>query len=119
MLSPASFTGHQMRAFDKYAIEGKGKENLFISTLDIWSNELFPGQTASTTSRNRYRPHPKKGGTVMPEAIDWRTRPPRRRRFVVILGLAVIIIFGSRTNGRSLRHFWRAHFSFCTAGSWR
>jgi len=33
----------------------------------------------------------------MPESIDWRTRPPRRRRFFVILGLLAIIIFGSRT----------------------
>ena len=32
----------------------------------------------------------------MPESIDWRTRPPRRR-FFVILGLLAIIIFGSRT----------------------
>src|ERR1700757_1042066 len=33
----------------------------------------------------------------MPESIDWRTRPPRRRRFFVVLALAAITIFGSRT----------------------
>jgi uncharacterized membrane protein (UPF0182 family) len=33
----------------------------------------------------------------MPESIEWRGRPPRRRRFVFILALAAIIILGSRT----------------------
>ena len=33
----------------------------------------------------------------MPESINWCTRPPRRRRFFVILGLLASIIFGSRT----------------------
>jgi uncharacterized protein len=33
----------------------------------------------------------------MPESIEWRRRPQRRRRFVLILALVAIIILGSRT----------------------
>ena len=80
----------------------------------------------------------------MPESIHWRTRPPRRRRAFVVLAFAAIMILYSRTalsyyvtpsgcgrtvtetysgkrsafNGRSLRHFSRAHFSFWAARSW-
>jgi uncharacterized membrane protein (UPF0182 family) len=33
----------------------------------------------------------------MPETIDWRERPPRRRRFLIIVGIIAFILFGSRT----------------------
>src|SRR5438067_9341569 len=33
----------------------------------------------------------------MPESIEWRRRPPRRRRFLLILALIAIFVFGSRT----------------------
>src|SRR5215470_14022768 len=33
----------------------------------------------------------------MHESIEWGKRPPRRRRFFLILALIVLFIFGSRT----------------------
>jgi uncharacterized membrane protein (UPF0182 family) len=33
----------------------------------------------------------------MPDTIEWRGRPPRRRQFFLLLALIAIFIFGSRT----------------------
>jgi len=33
----------------------------------------------------------------MPETIDWREHPPRRKRFLIIVGIIAFILLGSRT----------------------
>jgi uncharacterized protein len=38
-----------------------------------------------------------KAGEIMPESTEWRGRPPRRRRFLLVLAVIAIFIFGSRT----------------------
>jgi hypothetical protein len=87
-----------MRPCDNLTIDEKEIQNLFISTLDIGPMN-FPGgqQSLSIAGCCASSDHIRRGGTVVPEPIDWPTWSSPRRRFFVILGLLAIIIFGGRT----------------------